>query len=337
MKNADILSRMPKIELHLHLEGAFTLEFLLAQIQAIDPHQAPGSLAELQQRFILRDFDHFIETWIWKNRFFRSAQDFERSVYQTLASLSRQNVVHVEAFFSPWDFAASGAAAPEIIKATIAGKLAAERDFGISCFLIADLNRDLGHETAGERLNDVMPHRENIVAIGLGGSEARYPAAPFAGVFEAARQAGFHCVAHAGEAAGPDSIRAALDLLHAERIGHGITAIRDPELMEELRRRQIPLEICPTSNIMTRVVEDYEHHPVRPFWQQGLLVTIHSDDPTMFNSTITNEYQILHDRLGFELSDIRQLTLNAVHASFLCSEEKKRIIQSIDRFWQSVS
>lgn len=337
MKNAEILSSMPKIELHLHLEGAFTLEFLLAQIQAYEPGQGISTLAELRQRFILRDFDHFIQTWIWKNRFFRCAQDFAESVYQTLASLSRQNVLHVEAFFSPWDFAESGVAAPEIIAATIAGKRAAERDFGLSCYLIADLNRDLGYQTAGERLKDVMPHREHIVGIGLGGSESRYPAAPFAGVFNTARQAGFHCVAHAGEAAGPESIREALELLHAERIGHGIAAIQDPELMEILRARQIPLEVCPTSNIMTRVVEDYAHHPVRRLYQQGLLVTVHSDDPTMFSSTLTNEYQILHDQLGFSLGDIRQLTLNAAHASFLNPAETNQMIQTIERFWQTVS
>ena len=337
MKNADIISRMPKVELHLHLEGAFTLEFLLAQIQTYDPRHAPASLAELRQRFILRDFDHFIETWFWKNRFFRSARDFEQSAYQTLASLSRQNVVHVEAFFSPWDFAANGLAAPEIIEATIAGKQAAERDFGISCYLIADLVRDHGYQTAGSRLNDVKKYREHIAAIGLGGNESRYPAHVFADVFTAAGESGFHRVAHAGEAAGAGSIREALDLLHAERIGHGITAVQDPELMDELRERQIPLEICPTSNLMTKVVDSLVHHPVKRLYQEGLLVTINSDDPTMFNSTITNEYQILHDRLGFSLSDIRQLVINATHASFLSSEEKYRILQLIDRFWQPVN
>jgi adenosine deaminase len=337
MNNTEIITHMPKVELHLHLEGAFTLEFLLTQIQTYDRGQAFASLAELQKRFILRDFNHFIETWCWKNQFFRSAQDFERSTYQTLADLSRQNVVHVEAFFSPWDFAANGIVAPEIIDATIAGKLAAERDFGISCFLIADLDRDLGHQTAGDRLNDVKKHRDTIVAIGLGGNESRYPAHLYADVFDAARRNGFHCVAHAGEAAGAGSIRAALNLLQAERIGHGITAMHDPELMEELRRRQIPLEISLTSNIMTKVVKDLAHHPVRRFYQEGLLVTINSDDPTMFNSTLTNEYQLLHDRLDFRLNDLRQLTINAAHASFLASEEKNRILQSIDRFWQTVN
>jgi len=337
MNNTDLIARMPKVELHLHLEGAFTLEFLLAQIQHYDPGQAPVSLEDLRQRFILRDFDHFIETWFWKNRYFRSARDFEQSTYQTLASLSQQNVVHVEAFFSPWDFAESGLAAPEIIEATIAGKLAAEWDFGISCDLIADLVRDHGHQSAGSRLKDVKKYRDHIIAIGLGGNEARYPARLFADVFTEAGQSGFHRVAHAGEAAGAGSIREALHLLHAERIGHGIAAVQDPELMAELRDRQIPLEICPTSNLMTRVVDDLAHHPVRELYQEGLLVTINSDDPTMFNSTLTNEYQLLHDQLGFSLSDMRQLALNATHASFLSPEETHRITQSIDRFWQPVN
>jgi len=335
MNTHDLIAGMPKVELHLHLEGAFTLEFLFRQIQKYHGSQEIDSLQALKKRFILRDFNHFIETWFWKNRFFRSPEDFEQSTYQTLKCLSAQNVVHVEAFFSPWDFAESGLSAKDIISSTIAGKNAAENDFGISCYLLADLVRDHGYLTAPERLNDLKYFRGEIKGIGLGGNENMFQTHFFADVFREARNAGFHCVAHAGEAAGSESVWDAINILHAERIGHGINAVYDRELMNNLKLRQIPLEICPTSNIMTKVVDRLEHHPVKQFFRDGILVTINSDDPTMFNTTITNEYLLLHDKLQFKLNDIFQLSLNGVKASFLDSAGKAGISESILQYWNT--
>lgn len=336
MNTHEIIQSMPKVELHLHLEGAFSFEFLFELIQKSGGDATIRSIEDLQQRFVFRDFAHFIQSWFWKNTFFRRPEDFRDSTYFTLRDLAAQNVVYVEAFFSPWDFRDSGLAAQEIVEATNAGKTAAEKDFGIRCHLIADLVRDHGAATALQRLDDITPYLGQVIGIGLGGSEAQYPARDFAAVFQEAHRRGFHVVAHAGEAAGAQSIWEAIDLLHAERIGHGVRASEAPALVDYLRLQQIPLEICPTSNLKTGVVKDLASHPLHDFYKQGLLVTINSDDPSMFGTTITNEFLVLRQQLGYGWQDIKQLTVNAVQAAFIDASEKVRLTGIVNQYWSQI-
>ena len=325
---------MPKIELHLHLEGAFTFEFLFELIQKYGGDETVESVDDIKSKFVFKDFPHFIETWFWKNQFFKSAVDFERSTYFTLKKLHEQNVIYAEVFYSPWDFVQFGLQVEAITEATLSGIDRAKKDFGIHGNLIADLCRDYGAEQATARFKQIIPYKnKGLIGIGLGGSEQNFPPRPFEEVFKLAKQNGFHRVAHAGEAAGPESIWAALQFLNIERIGHGVRAIEDPKLVEHINEKQIPLEICPTSNVKTGIFPNIAAHPVKHFFEDGLFVTINSDDPAMFGTTITDEFLLLHDKLDFNPTSFKQLTKNALEASFLSQPEKMKYVIQIDSYW----
>ena len=329
----QFILNMPKVELHLHLEGAFTYEMLFNLIKKYGGDPFVKNINDLEQRFVFKYFPHFIETWFWKNKFFREPEDFEDSTYFTLKNLHQQNVIYVEAFYSPWDFLPNGLSVADITESTLAAVIRAEKDFGIRCQLIADISREHGWETAIDRLNDVALFRDRgVIGIGLGGSEQKYPPEPFEDVYKAAREQGFHVVAHAGEAAGPESIWAAMQKLNIERIGHGVRAVEDATLVETLKRTQIPLEICVTSNLKTGVYKSIETHPIKYFFDNGLFVTINSDDPAMFGATITDEFLLLYEKLNFSLEAIKMLTINAVRASFLQESEKEMILNKISNF-----
>ncbi len=319
----ELIRQMPKAELHLHLEGAFTFDVLFNLIQKYGGDPSIRSIGDLEKRFVFTDFPHFIETWFWKNGFFREVKDFEISTYHTLECLHRQNVCYVEAFYSPWDFTPNGLSVEAITEATLNAVHRARDDYGIECKLIADLSRDHGWETAIARFQQVIPYRDHgVIGIGLGGSEQAYPPGPFAQVYRYARDLGFHLVAHAGEAAGPESIWEAVEQLCVERIGHGVRAIEDDALMDRLAKERIPLEVCITSNLKTGVYPALAAHPIRSLLERGLFITINSDDPTMFGTTLTDEYLLLYEKLNFPIETIRQLSLNAIRASFLSEEEK---------------
>ena len=322
----EFIKNMPKIELHLHLEGAFTLQSLMTLIDKYGGDPSINSEEDLRKKFVFKDFPHFIKTWIWKNQFFKSAEDFEFTSYHTLKALHQQNVIYTEAFYSPWDFASNGLDAQEITEAHLAAVNRAEKDFGIQCKLIADISRDVGWQNSVKRFKQIIPYRDKgVIGIGLGGSEQLFPNGLYEDVFKLAKQKEFHVVAHAGEAAGADSVRTAIDVLKVERIGHGVRAIEDHDLVEKLKEERIPLEVCITSNLKTGVFSSLEAHPIKYFFEQGLAVNINTDDPTMFGTTITDEFFLLSDKLNFSKHDIQKLSFNAVEASFLEKDKKKKL------------
>ncbi|MFC1527570.1 adenosine deaminase [Candidatus Neomarinimicrobiota bacterium] len=325
---------MPKVELHLHLDGAFTLEFLFELIKKYGGDSKIQSTADLKNWFSFKDFSHFIESWFWKNKFFREPIDFEESVYQTLKELSRQNIIYLEAFFSPWDYKNTGVNPTDIAYANINAIRRAENDFDIKCRLIADITRDHGHENALDRLNEITQFLgDELIGIGLGGSEQKYPANLFKGVFLEAKRRGFHCVAHAGEVAGPDSVWSAIRDLKVERLGHGVRSVEDTKLVEYLQATQIPLEVCIVSNIKTGVYSNYSDHPFPKLYSKGLSLTVNSDDPTMFGSTLAEEYSILYNEYSFALSDISQIQNNSVESSFSSADEKNTFKKMMNSFW----
>jgi adenosine deaminase len=219
----EFVRTMPKVELHLHLEGAVTFSTLLSLISKYGGDSQVRSLTDLKDRFAYKDFPQFIETWIWKNQFFRAPEDFELSTYETLIGLHQQNVAYLEAFYSPWDFADNGLSMPDITRAVLRACGRAKEECGIRCMLIADLNRDHGPECAVQRIDEALAFAEQgVIGIGLGGSEHLHPAELFEGAFVKAKRCGLHRVAHAGEAAGPDSIWNALRILDVERIGQSV-------------------------------------------------------------------------------------------------------------------
>jgi len=334
---SEIIRRMPKIELHLHLEGAFTFEFLFGLIKKYNDLEVK-SIDELKQKFVFKDFQHFIEMWFWKNKFFRTAEDFEESTYQTIKNLSSQNVIYAEVFFSPWDFEPSGLKVETIAEATISGIRKAEKDFPIKCGLIVDIVRNHGSATAMDRLKQITPYlNKGIIGLGLGGNERNFPASDFKEVFREAKKRGFRLTAHAGEAAGPESVWSAIIDLEAERIGHGVRAIEDQRLIDYLVEEKIPLEICISSNIKTKVYSSLNEHPFSDLFKKGVNVTINSDDPPMFGSNITDEFDLIYNEWGYSDKEFQQLTTTAVDVSFLPKDEKKKYLGIVNSFWEKTA
>jgi adenosine deaminase/aminodeoxyfutalosine deaminase len=210
------------------------------------------------------------------------------------------------------------------------GRTRGERDFGISLLWIFDAIRQFGAEKADPVLDLAIQFRDrNVVAFGTGGDEKSGPTEWFEGVYARAAEAGLHLTAHAGESAGPESIWGALNL-KAERIGHGLTAGQDPELMEELAERQVPIEICVTSNLRTGVCPELGQHPVRRYFDQGLMLTLNSDDPAMFGSSLVDEYALVQEAFGFTDEHLRELARNSFEASFLPADKKVKFFDLFD-------
>lgn len=323
----SVYTQLPKVELHLHLEGAVPHEALWELVQKYGGDPQLPDIRALIQRFEYRDFPHFIDTWVWKNSFFREYEDFTFFATAVAADLARQNIRYAEAFFSPPDFHRIGLQTQPLVEAVRKGLDLVPQ---VQVALVPDLVRDFGPQRALRTLEELAEVRHlGLIGVGIGGSEQNYPPEPFAGVYDRARALGLHTSAHAGEAAGPESIWGALRVLSAERLGHATRAIEDEALVEWLAEHQLPLEMCPISNLRTGVVASLEQHPVKSFFQRGLLVTVNTDDPKMFGNSLALEYYLLENRLGFTHQDIRQLILNAVKASWLPEGEKKKLDQEI--------
>ena len=329
---AQIIREMPKVELHLHLEGAFTFEFLFNLVEKYGGDSDIKSIEDLKKFFTFTDFSHFLKTWYWKNQFYKKPEDFEDSTYHTIKSLAEQNVIYAEVFFSPWDFEPN-LKVEDITEATISGITKAESEFDIKIGLIADIVRNLGAESSINRLTQVVPYLGNgIIGIGLGGDEKGYPARDFKEVFNKAKDVGFRLTAHAGEADGAESVMDAIQILGAERIGHGVRAIEDENVIRLIKDKNMPLEICITSNLCTKIYSSIDEHPIRKLFDEDIIVTVNSDDPPMFGSNITDEFLIIFNELNFSLSEIYRLTLNAVQSAFLKDDEKKYLADTIKKY-----
>ena len=315
--------RVPKVELHLHLEGAIPYPALWDLVQKYGGAPDLPNLEALKQKFVFRDFPHFIETWIWKNQFLREYEDFTFIAEAVARDLARQNIRYAEVFYSPADFARHGLRVQPLTAAIRTG-LARVPEIDVA--LITDFVRDLGPEIAARTLAEVSEVRDQgVIGVGIGGSEQLYPPEPFADVYAQARALGLHTTAHAGEAAGAASVWGALHALHAERIGHGTRAVEDPALLDYLAENVIPVEMCPLSNVRTGVVPSLEKHPARCYFEHGILVTINTDDPRMFGNILAEEFMMLEQVLGFSRDDIRTLILNGIRASWLPEAQKARL------------
>ena len=333
-KAHQIIREMPKVELHLHLEGAFTFDFLFNLIEKYGGDSELGSPDELKTKFVFRDFKHFLDLWFWKNQFFREEEDFEQCAYTSLENLARQNVIYCEVFYSPWDFTSDKLSVEVITESTLKGIKRAENDFKIKCHLIADIVRDYDSTKAVERVKQVVPFQgKGIIGIGLGGSEQKYPARLFHDAFKSAKDYGFHLTAHAGEAAGPESVWESIRLLNVERIGHGVRAIEDPLLISYLKDTKLPLEVCVSSNLKTNIYTSPTLHPIKQLIDQGLNVSINSDDPAMFGRTISDEFIYLFDEFGISLDKIKQLNQNAINSAFISDDMREEMKQIAELFW----
>ena len=318
MSLAAFLLRMPKVELHVHLEGSIRPATLLHLAARHDVALPAGDEAGLREWFRFRDFEHFVEVYLTCSRCLRDPEDFYLLATDFLAEQARQNVVYSEAHFTISTHLANGADGGEVMDALDEAMRDGEQRLGVRLRLIPDIVRNVGPEAADLTLDWALAgRRHGVVALGLSGSEARFASAPYAEHFRTAEQAGLHRVAHAGEHAGPESIRDALDAARAERIGHGVRAVEDPALVDELARLGVPLEVCPTSNVCLGVVPSLEEHPFDRLRRAGVRVSVNSDDPPLFDTTLTDEYLGLHRAFGYDAGELAGLSLAALRHAFL--------------------
>jgi adenosine deaminase len=319
--------QMPKAEIHLHLEGSVRPGTLLelARRNGLQPPAADE--AGLHEFFRFRDFPHFIEVYIAVCSCLRTPEDFATIVRELGEDAAAQNIRYLEVHFNPeTNVRKRGLDFHEMLAGMNRGREDSRQRWGVEMRWIADGVRD--SETSPRSVTQTvdwiaaLSPADGVVALGLGGNEVGYPPAPFAADFARARAAGLHTVAHAGETTGHATICDSLDLLGVERIGHGIRAVDNPGLVERLARDRVPLEISPTSNLCTGVVASLDEHPFRALDEAGVLVTINSDDPPLFGTTLTDEFLILARHWGYDADGLQRIALNAVDVAFLTDDER---------------
>ncbi len=318
---------LPKAELHLHLEGAIEPSTLFEIQQS---HGLTHSLAEVQKLYQYSDFGAFLISFRDITEHLKAPADYELITYRLMQRLKAESVLHAEVYisvgvclFRKQDFEA-------IFEGLERGRLQGQRDFGVSLLWIFDAVRHFGSAEAQKVAELAVRYRDrNVVGFGIGGDEKRAGPELFREVYSYCAENGLRLTTHAGETAGPESIWGALNL-RAERIGHGLTAYQDPDLMQELAQRQIPIEVCVTSNVKTGVCPSLADHPVRRYFDEGLMVTINTDDPAMFETSLSTEYQLLQENFAFSDDHLRELARNSFEAAFLPAEKKLEFLNMFD-------
>ena len=324
------IRRLPKAELHLHLEGTLTPETL---VTLADRNGAPLSLDQARSLYQYTDFTGFLMAFKAVTERLQTAADYELVTYRMLERLHAQGVEHAEVYVSIGVIYYWARTEVEPLFAGMErGRERGERDFGISLYWIFDAVRHFGVEAAARvfaKAAEMRDHYPSIIGIGIGGDERRTGAEPFRDLYASARDAGLRLTAHAGENTGPDSIWAAINI-GAERLGHALTAVEDPDLIEVLAERQIPLEICVTSNLRTGACASLTEHPLRSYFDRGLMVTLNSDDPAMFASDLENEYRIGARHFELTREHLRELAANSLEASFLPADRKVLLLRKLE-------
>lgn len=332
------LRLLPKAELHLHLEGTVSAETLVELSRRNDP--APLNLEEARDLYVYDDFQAFLMAFKAVTQRLQTTEDFELIAFEMMRALAAQGVVHAEVYIS-WGILLRfkpQLSIEDVMEALERARLRAAVEFGTSILWIIDAVRHFGVDEAAVvfRLAASLRSRyPSIVAIGIGGDEARGSAELFKDLYAEAAAAGLHLTAHAGEStgpvAGPASIWSALNI-GAERIGHGLAAQHDQDLLRVLAERQIPIEINLTSNVRTGCCSSVEAHPLREYFEGGLMVTLNSDDPPMFASNLLEEYILAQKTFSFSLDEMREFAANSIEASFLPPERKLHLLAEIERY-----
>jgi adenosine deaminase len=329
----NIVTSIPKTEIHLHLEGLATPDTIWKLIQKNKVH-VPGvsTKKDLIEKYNVTSLDEFIKLFIDViQNCFQEVNDLEYLFVDAKNYLKRNNIVYTEIFFAPSKFLLNGLAFEGMMKILDKGAKTLFKEEKISIRFLIDVSRTIGVENAEKNLELTLNNRpDSVIGIGLGGAERRGPAREFQKIFEKARKNNLHVVAHAGEDIGPESIWEAINFLHVSRIGHGISAIQDKKLMDYLRDHKIPLEICPTSNIFTqRYVKKIEEHPIKPFYDHGIEVTVNTDDPSLFQVDLIEEYMKLYTCGLFNEDEIIDIIKKGIEATFLPEPEKKKLLKAV--------
>ena len=328
---AAFIRAVPKVELHLHLVGSASPQTVARLAERTPGSGVPHDPVELARFFEFTDFDHFIEVYIAVNSLVTTGEDIADLVDGAAADLAAQQVRYAEMTITPYSHVVSSGIAYDDVLAGLADGRRRAAARGVELAWVYDIPGEVG-VAAGEVTVDLAVNRppDGLVGFGLGGPEAWVDRTDYADIFDRARAAGLRSVPHAGEGDGPASIWRALGFLRAERLGHGVRAIEDERLLAHIVERQIPLEVCPSSNVCTRVYPDLASHPVRRLVDAGALVTINSDDPPMFSTTLTDEYLRIAEQFRFDLDEIATLVANGVRSSFLSASRRRALLAEIE-------
>ena len=337
---SSFIAGLPKAELHVHHVGSAS-PAIVSELAMRHPGIVPIDTDELRRFFEFRDFAHFVEVYLAVVDLVRTDADIRYLTYEVDRELSTgQQVLYAELTCTPYtsvlpddpDHGIPIEAYPEAIEDA---RLAAERDFGIVLRWIYDIPGESGMPAADATLSFATNHRvDALVGFGLGGPEIGVARPQFKPHFDAARRVGLHSVPHAGETTGPETVGDAIRLLGAQRIGHGTSSAQDPKLLEYLARQGIPLEVCPSSNVATRAVASLEEHPIRAFRDAGVTITVNSDDPSMFGTSLNQEYEIAARLLDLDTGGVADLARAAVRASFAPDDLQVAMLAEIDAYAQ---
>ena len=330
MNIKDFIRQMPKVELHVHLEGSIEPQTLLKLAERHNVTLPARNLDELHEWYKFTDFNHFIEVYLAISSCIRTADDLELIASEFLKDRADQNILYSEVIYTPFTHLPHIPLDDQLAALNRARKTAEEK-WGVRINLAPDISRERRPIEASHQIAEWAIKNQNngITSLGLGGPEIGNPPELFASTFEIARKAGFPATPHAGETEGPASVWGALQTLNAVRIGHGVRCLEDPALVAYLKEKQIPLEVCPSSNVCLHVVPDLASHPLPRLMDEGLYVTINSDDPPMFNTNLTEEYLRITDQFGFSVAQLKNFVFNAARASLLPENEKNSLIQNL--------
>ncbi|WP_067173430.1 adenosine deaminase [Sulfurospirillum sp. UCH001] len=328
----DLITKLPKAELHLHIEGSLEPElmFSLAQKNTISlPYK---TIEEVKQAYNFTSLQSFLDIYYAGANVLINESDFFDLTWAYLLRCHAQNICHTEIFFDPQTHTSRGIAFKTVIDGITKALQKGEQELGISSFLIMCFLRHLSEENAFETLKASLPFKDKIIGVGLDSSEVGHPPSKFQRLFVECKKVGYKIVAHAGEEGDSSYIWEAINLLQVERIDHGIRCDEDESLVKLLIEKQIPLTVCPLSNVKLRAVKNMQEHNILKLLRQGVLVTVNSDDPAYFGGYVNENYEAICDNLDLSKEELKTLASNSFKASFLSDERKKHFINQISQY-----
>ena len=331
----DFIARLPKAELHLHIEGTLEPELMFEMASRNRVHLPYQSPEQVRKAYEFSDLQSFLDIYYQGTRVLLHDRDFYDLAWAYLKKAHEQNVRHAEVFFDPQAHTERGIPIRAIIDGLDQAFQDGKRQFGISSKLILSFLRHLSGDHAMKTFQDALPFRNRFAGVGLDSSERDHPPEKFTSVFARAREEGLFVVAHAGEEGPPDYVWQALDALRASRIDHGVRCIEDPALVDRLRAERVPLTVCPLSNVKLRVFDAIENHNLRQLLSAGLCVTINSDDPAYFGGYINENFLAVHEAFDLTKDELCTLARNSFEAAFLPDSEKTRIFAELDELASS--
>ncbi len=332
----DLISRIPKVELHLHIEGTFEPELMLKIAKRNNIQLPYKSVADVKKAYEFTSLQSFLDIYYQSAQVLLTEEDFHDLTYAYFQKVATQNVRHVEMIFDPQTHTSRNVAYETVVNGIWSGMQAGLKDFSITSKLMLGVLRDLTEEDAFVLWQQALPHIDKLAAISLNSAEQGNPPSKFAKIYQAARDKGLLAVAHAGEEGPSEYIWQALNLLKVNRIDHGVRCTEDEELVTYLKQQQIPLTMCPLSNTKLCVYKDMSEHPIAELLRKGLCVTVNSDDPSFFGGYIEENYRAIQATFDFSDKEICQLAENAIQASFLNQTEKQTLMDELNNIQQEV-